>query len=498
MNNNPGLNYSDIYLASIKYGYDDFIGIKRHQLLSDGPIVQYSNTIDENSSLVILPAKNFNNSAEQPATYDQKLLGEGYDTTSFKVGNLILKPTFEVPILCDLDNVPANYVFDIFDLARKSVYGDAIEHVARISSVNGATIVLDNREKFLCKFLKDSMINNNQPLYIRISNGDTLKSITSLIKVNNISANNATITLNSAVSATGDHLLAVFIFYNTPTYPLASDIPPNRENYEYSNEFYIASSRDGLYYPCLIDSISFKSDTELASIKVNCVAKRFDNQSRLTLQNELSLPTQYPIYSIVKNEQARIRISDLSGKTLFYGILPAIQSGDIKQSNTYLDYKTGVHFGDDINNLANPAPLMIRSIDFNIINNLSAMYTTHTPRFTFDTSENYINDLGRFDNSCPYGYFSTSRKITGGISLFIPEDEWFKKEFLPAVNSSGEGNIEIDTGYLNFSLSNLVFNISPNETSINSEYNKSVNFSFVSTGYDAMFEVGLSKTGGRL
>ena len=174
------------------------------------------------------------------------------------------------------------------------------------------------------------------------------------------------------------------------------------------------------------------------------------------------------------------------------------RSGTIIDSNEMFDYKTGIRFGQDQADLAEPKPLLIKSMSLDLNNNLTPMYTTHTPRYSFTTNEEYINDLGRQDNMCAYGFYSTKRNISGNISIYIPQEEWFKKEFLPAINTNTEGSIEIDTGYLNFTLSKVAFNLSPMSTSISDEFTRDANFSFVSTSYQSMFEIGLSKTGGRL
>jgi hypothetical protein len=489
--------HTDVFPYAAKFGYDDFVALQRHKLSTHGPVVQYANAYNF-SALSVLPVKNFKNTATQTAIYEEKLLGEGFDTNTFKQDILSYRPTFEVPILCQNDNLLANYVYDIFDLLRKAPYGDAVEHVGRVSSVNGTSLVLNSREKYLCQLLKNNFLNVGNYWYLRIVDGKTLKSLTGLTKVSNISVNNCTITLENSISASGDFLLAVFVFCHIHGASAPIDTPPSKSGYEYSNEFYLASSRDGMYYPCLIDSVDFNINAELPSLSVNCFSKRLDKLSRLYLNNESELPTEYPVYSIPKNEQARIKITPAGGKTVFYGIMPVIQTGTIETPNPLFDYKTGVHFGNDGNNLASPEPLLIKNANLNISNNLNAIYSLHSPRFTLDASENYINDLSRHDNACAYAFYSTQRKIAGSISITVPEGEWFKKEFLPAVNSNTEGSIEIDTGYLNIRMDNLVFNLSADDTAISSEYEKQANFSFASNKYDAMFEIGISKTGGRL
>lgn len=497
MNNNPGFNYSNLFLPVAKYGYDDFLAIRRNNLSTEGPVVQYANAFNTNG-MIVIPVKNFDNQASQIAIYDQNLLGEGFDSSTFKLDQLQISPSFSLPILCDLDNVPADYVFHMFDLCRKAPYGDAVEHVGRVSSISSNTVILDDREKYLLQLLKNSIINNSQNIYLRIVNGNDLKSLTDSTLISNISVNNTTITLANSISATGDFLLAVFTFYNAPTYPQPADTPPSREGYGLSTEFYLASSRDGLYYPSLVDSLKFEINSDVPSMEIKLATKRFDKTTRIKLNNQLNLPNTYPVYSIPKNEQARIKITNVSGQTLFYGLTPIVQSGTNLSPNPIFGYKSGIHFGDDLQDLTKPSPLLVNSISIYIENNLTPIFSLHTPRFTSSSLESYINDLGRFDNSCAYAFFSNKRKISGIFKLTIVEDEWFKKEFLPGLNSNTEGSIEIDTGYINITFNKIVFNLSPDQTSISSEYSKQVEFKFVSEGYDSMFEINMSKTGGRI
>ena len=83
--------------------------------------------------------------------------------------------------------------------------------------------------------------------------------------------------------------------------------------------------------------------------------------------------------------------------------------------------------------------------------------------------------------------------------MALPLDAWFKKVFIAALNTDSEGSIEIDTGYFNFTFPQVVFNLEPtNITTIAQDVSKTANFSFASTGFDGMFEINLSKTGGRL
>jgi hypothetical protein len=493
---NAGFTYSDAYLPATKYGYDDFVSIKRHDLSTDGPIVQYANTFTVTGQEII-PVKNFANNASQVGKYDTKLLGEGYDSSTWQYGNLQLQPSFSVPIMCDIDNTPADYVFKLFDMTRKAVYGDSVEHVGLISSISGTIITLNTRERYLLKFLKDSQNNNSQTIWVRVVDGNTLDSKTDPIQITNISSNNAEVTLNSSISVAGSYLLAVFMFYDAPTYPQVADVPPNAENYEQSNEFYIASSRDGLYYPSLISSIELNIDSEMPSLNVNCLSKRLDKKTRLNLSPESNLQN-YPLYAAPKAIQAALKITTNSGKSTFYALTPVVQSGTIQTANPLFDYKSGYHFGDDETDLVDPIALMVKSGTISIDNGLEAIYSSHSPRWSTTDSEDYRNDLSRYDNSCAYGFSSNGRKIEGSFVIPVKSDEWFKKEVLPGLNSSTEGSIEIDTGYMNITLSNLVFDLSEDSTEISGEYDKTYNFKFVSTGYDAMFSVNMSKTGGRL
>lgn len=492
-------NYNDMFLAGLSYGYDNFVLLARNQMSRNGPVVQYVDAFESADIKTLIPVKSLQNNASQQAIYDNKLLGEGFDTTSFKLSKLSYTPSWAMPILCDKDNVPSDYVFELFDLARKAVYGDAVEHVVRISTVTSTTIICDSYSKFILQNLKNHF-NDGHSLFVRIVDGKTLGSKTDFLTVTGVSVNDATITVAGTINTTliPSYSLAVFCFYDVPTYPQSAGTPPSREDYEYSSEFYLMSSRDGLYYPGLIDSLSFKINASLPELNVNTFVKRLNKSKKLIYHNDDFLNViPENIYSIPKCEQARIKIDDVNGKTLFYGLLPVVQTQpDV--ANPLFDGLTGIHFGNDTADLTEPYPLLIQEMDLNINNNLKASYTTHTPRFTFDNSEPYINDLGRQDNTCAYAFYSTQRKISGNIKLYIPQYAFFQKEFLPAISSSGEGSIEIDTGYLNFKMSNVVFNLSPLSSDISSEITKSVDFSFVSTRYDAMFEIGLSKTGGRI
>lgn len=104
-------NYNDMFLAGLSYGYDSFVLLARNKLVQNGPVVQYADSFESADIKTLIPVKNLQNNASQQAVYDNKLLGEGFDTTSFKLSKLSYTPAWSMPILCNKDNVPSYYIF---------------------------------------------------------------------------------------------------------------------------------------------------------------------------------------------------------------------------------------------------------------------------------------------------------------------------------------------------------------------------------------------------
>ena len=174
-NQNFMLNYGDEFEQAIKYGYDDFIAISRQNLLSEGPISQYADNFNLNN-IIILPTNGLSNNLTQEGDYSQSLIGQGYDPTNFSQDKLIIKPSFSVPILCVNDNIPAPYVFDIFDIARKSIYGDATEIVLRINYIAGGNIYFNSYDSFNLQLLINQLSAGTN-LTLRIVDGVTLQNL---------------------------------------------------------------------------------------------------------------------------------------------------------------------------------------------------------------------------------------------------------------------------------------------------------------------------------
>jgi len=495
-NQNLMLDFGDNFTPAIKYGYDDFVGIARHNLFTDGPISQYADNFLLNN-LIILPVSGFSNNLNQEGAYTQTLMGQGYDPVNFSQDKLIIKPSFTVPILCTNDNVPAPYVFDLFDIARKSVYGDSTEIVLRISSFSGNNIYFNNYDNFSLQLINNQM-SAGYNMILRISDGITLKNLSYCHTITYINVLNNYVTITPSPIVLNKQFQYAVIMMNQNYNNITTGIPPANMNYQKSTEFYLPVSQQGLYYPTLIDSMTFQINNGEPILNVNCITKRLSKRDELYLNGPSQLFQQYPLYSIPTIEQARIRISVGSINYEFYGLMPVVQTG-AEQTAPFHSSKSGVHFGPDTYDLTNPQPVLIKNMTFNISNNLQPIYSMHSPRWSSATSEDVLNNLSRFDNNCAYSFYSVGRKISGTIQLALPLDAWFKKVFIAAVNSDSEGTIEIDTGYFNFSFPQVVFNIPPtNISNITQDVNNTANFSFVSSGFDAMFEIGLSKTGGRL
>jgi len=490
------LNFGDEFIPAIKYGYDDFVAIARHNLLTDGPISQYADNFSTNN-MVIMPVSGFSNNIAQTGDYSQPLLGQGYDPTNFSQDKISIKPSFTVPILCTNDNIPAPYVFNLFDMTRKSVYGDATEIVLRISSISGNNIYFNSYDNFNLQIIYNQL-NSNTNIALRIVDGITFKNLSYYHTVNSINLVNNYITVSpSPINPSNTYQYAT-ILINQNYSSVTTGIPPANMSYQKSVEFYLAVSQQGLFYPSLIDSISFQINNNEPILNVNCVSKRWSKSDELYLNGPSQLFQQYPIYSVPKIEQARIKIGVGGVFYEFYGLMPVVQTGN-QYTAPFHASKSGIHFGPDTYDLTNPKPILVKNLNLNIANNLQPIYSMHSPRWSSASNENFLNNLSRFDNTFAYGFYSVGRKISGTIQFALPLDTWFKKVFSAALNTDSEGSIEIDTGYFNFLFTQLVFDLAPtNISNINQDVNKSAIFNFASTGFDSMFEIGLSKTGGRL
>lgn len=495
-NQNPMLDFGDEFIPAIKYGYDDFVGIVRHNLLTDGPISQYADNFSI-ETMKILPVSGFSNNVTETGDYTLPLLGQGYDPTNFSQDKLTIRPSFNVPILCDNDNTPAPYVFDLFDITRKSIYGDATEIVLRISSLSNNNIYFNDYDKFSLKLLK-KQFDASTNLTVRIVDGISLKNLSYYHTVTGVNVGGQYLSITPTPIYSTNQFLYAVILINQNYNAITTGIPPANMNYQKSVEFYLAVSQQGLYYPSLIDNINFQITNGEPVLAVSCVSKRWSKRDELFLNGPDQLFQQYPLYSIPTIEQARIRISVGAVNYEFYGLMPVVQTGTEYTAPLHAS-KSGIHFGLDTYDLTNPNPVLIKNMSFTVENNLQPIYSMHSPRWSNLSSEDVLNNLSRFDNSCAYGFYSVGRKISGTIAVALPLDAWFKKVFIAALNTDSEGSIEIDTGYFNFTFPQVVFNLEPtNITTIAQDVSKTANFSFASTGFDGMFEINLSKTGGRL
>lgn len=490
-----GENYADLYLPALHYGYEDFLAIKRQDLLTEGPIVQYVDNFNI-TNMTLFPFTDLSNNATQTGDYSPTLIGQGFDPVNFSQDRLSLRPTFTTPILCDKDNIPAPYVFELFDIARKSIYGDAVEHCMRVVSITDTTINFSAQDKFILSFLKQNLLMGGM-FRLRLVDGISLKNLGSYFTITNIDVNGQKITVSTPAGPYPNPYIYAVIVLNQNYTQIPIGLPQANPDYQKSIEFYLASSRDGVYYPCLLNSLTLNIQNQLPILNIECVAKRANKSARLVLDPNAQVPSQYPVYSVSQIEQARIKISVGNKLVEFYGILPVVQDGT-QYTNPIFAYKSGIHFGQDTADMTNPNPILIRQINITINNNLTPVYTIHSPRFSDISAENFLNDLSRYDNNCVYAFYSTARKITGTIQVSIPSGDWFKKDFLPAISSNTEGSIEIDTGYFNIKFPQVVFNLAPGTNQVDTELLKQAAFSFASTQFDAMFEIGLSKTGGRL
>ena len=496
VNQNSMLNFGDEFVPAIKYCYDDFVAISRQNLSTDGPISQYADNFNT-KNMIILPVSGFSNNISQTGDYSLPLLGQGYDPTNFSQDKISIKPNFTVPILCVNDNVPAPYVFDIFDILRKSVYGDASEIVLRINNFSGNNIYFNSYDNFNLKILYNQF-NAGSNIVLRVVDGITFKNLSSYHTITSID------TLNNCVAVTPTPLVLpntyqyATIMINQNYSSLTTGIPPSNVNYQKSTEFYLAVSQQGLFYPTLIDNVNFQINNNEPILNVSCMSKRWSKSDELYLNGPNQLFQQYPIYSIPTIEQARIKVGVGGVFYEFYGLMPVIQNGS-EYTAPLQASKSGIHFGSDTYDLTNPQPVLIRNLNLTIANNLQPIYSMHSPRWSSVAGEDFLNNLSRFDNTFAYGFYSVGRKISGTIQIALPLDAWFKKVFSAALNTDSEGTIEIDTGYFNFMFTQVVFDLSPtNISNISQDVNKSATFNFASTGFDAMFEIGLSKTGGRL
>jgi len=402
----------------------------------------------------VIPVKSFSFSPEQKSVYQERLAGEGAENSTLAVGELKLRASATMPVIAPTVGWVDPVIGVLWDAAKLAIWGTASAARSKVAgsgtlSAGATTIEITNVGDFSGLILPVTASIVPTP-----ESGENGESIV----ITAVNKSTRTITLQSATSF--HHNKA-----NIQVVTLPYRAGPVREP-----AFSLMSLREGMLSPCLVNKLTFTakagSPVELQAefatlnlIRSKQVALRSAREELLTAAAKLGTGR------IINGTD--VSISNLAAAEGAFGLPTAVG-----------DTIFGGYQGLEIH------PITVTSLSLTVDNHLVEIHSSHS----LETG------TARFrENRMPFALASEGRTISGKITYKSSLEPWAVAERLSGSSSLANGGLIVDFSSFNFEMPEIAWKISSSTGDVNSEEERTLEWTMVAENYDAMPLMGYSE-----